>query len=228
DWDSWSNVKYNDKYLCKSPCTEDKHVIIKAAFRKYIHKGRIQLFNIAEGLFVTFTNLQKSDSGIYYCGAEEIGLDSFIEVNLKVTDAESSGPKTTAKTIIIHSTQSFAVTNSLTMSSDGSDVITDTPVPYTIHSTMTTTSATQGAGSVPYLITGVIVIPTSLMVLLMLMRKMRRKHLRAEEDIQENPADPDGVYQSLHPLTMDEEQVYSTLETTRRVHHSTQLCYNFK
>ncbi|XP_036964310.1 uncharacterized protein LOC119025077 isoform X2 [Acanthopagrus latus] len=181
EWGRWSNVKYNDKYLCKSPCTEDKHVIIKAAYEKSNSTGQIQLINIADGLFVNFTNLQKSDSGIYYCGAEKIGLDSFIKVNLKVTDAESSGPKTTAKTIIIHSTQSFAVTNSSTMSSDGSDVITDTPVPYTIHSTMTTTSATQGAGSVPYLITGATVTLTILMLLLMLMRKMRKKHLKVED-----------------------------------------------
>ena len=88
EWGRWSKVKYNDKYLCKSPCTEDKHVIIKAAYGKSNSTGRIQLFNIADGLFVNFTNLQKSDSGIYYCGAEKIGLDSFITVNLKVTDGE--------------------------------------------------------------------------------------------------------------------------------------------
>ncbi|XP_073335077.1 uncharacterized protein [Pagrus major] len=107
-------------------------------------------------------------------------------VNLKVTDAESSSPKTTPKTIIIRSTPSFAVTNSSTVSSDGSDVVTDMSVSYTIHSTTTTTSATQGAGSVPYLITGVTVILTILMVLLMLMRKMRKKHLTVEEDTQED------------------------------------------
>lgn len=88
DWDSWTNVNYNVKYFCKSPCTEDKHIIVKAAYRKYISKGRIQLNNGEAGLFVTFTNLQKSDSGTYYCGAERTGRDSLIKVNLKVTDGE--------------------------------------------------------------------------------------------------------------------------------------------
>lgn len=44
----------------------------------------------AEGLFVTFTNLPKSGSKKYYCGAERrSGLDSFIEVNPQVTEVHA-------------------------------------------------------------------------------------------------------------------------------------------
>lgn len=89
DWNSWTNVKYNVKYFCKSPCTNDKHIIIKAAYKKYDSKGQIQLNNSEAGLFVNFINLQKSDSGTYYCGAERTGFpDSYIKVNLKVSDGE--------------------------------------------------------------------------------------------------------------------------------------------
>lgn len=58
DWTSWNHVGYNGKYFRKSPCSEDKNVIIKAAFGKTNHKKRVQLTNSADGLFVTFTNLQ--------------------------------------------------------------------------------------------------------------------------------------------------------------------------
>ena len=88
DWDVWSDVTQNKKYFCYSPCTEDKHIIVKAAFGKTSYKNRIKITNTAEGLFVTFTDLQKSDSYTYYCGVNRVGQDSFIKVNLKVTDGK--------------------------------------------------------------------------------------------------------------------------------------------
>ncbi|KAI3352321.1 hypothetical protein L3Q82_005288 [Scortum barcoo] len=84
-WKTWSDVKSNVKYLCESPCN-DKDIIVKAAYKKTEHKNRIELTNSADGLFVTFTNLQKSDAKKYQCRVERVGHDSFIEVNLQVTD----------------------------------------------------------------------------------------------------------------------------------------------
>ncbi|XP_039664979.1 CMRF35-like molecule 9 isoform X2 [Perca fluviatilis] len=176
EWNTWMNVESNDKYFCNSPCTEDKHIIIKAAFGETKHKNRIKLTNRAKGLVVTFSNLQKSDSKTYYCGVVRFARDSFIMVNLKVTDAESSSPKTTPETVIDGSTPSFAVSNSSHESLSSSEMITDMARSYM--TTTPTASATQGAGSVPYLIIGVIVIITILMVLLKLMRKMRMKQLK--------------------------------------------------
>lgn len=88
DWTSWTNVKHNDKYFCKSPCSKQQHIIVKAAFGKSNDNKRVQLTNSVDGLFVTFTNLQKSDTNKYYCGVEKIGFDSMIEVNLEVTDGK--------------------------------------------------------------------------------------------------------------------------------------------
>lgn len=85
DWNTWIDVKYNDKYFCHSPCSEEKHIIVRAAFGKTQKKSRIEITNSVEGLFVTFTNLQKSDSKKYYCGVDRFGHDSLIEVNLQVT-----------------------------------------------------------------------------------------------------------------------------------------------
>ncbi|XP_039652939.1 uncharacterized protein LOC120556991 [Perca fluviatilis] len=226
EWNTWMNVESNDKYFCNSPCTEDKHIIIKAAFGETKHNNRIKLTNRAKGLVVTFSNLQKSDSKTYYCGVVRFAHDSFIMRNLS---AESSSPKTTPETVIDGSTPSFAVSNSSHESLSSSEMITDMARSYM--TTTPTASATQGAGSVPYVIIGVTVIITILMVLLKLMRKMSMKQLKfvssadtPKEDVPES-AGPDGVYQSLHPLTMDIDQVYSILTPTR---HSTRLCHNIQ
>ncbi|XP_051241584.1 CMRF35-like molecule 5 isoform X4 [Dicentrarchus labrax] len=132
DWNVWAGVKSNVKYLCDNPCSENKHIIIKAEYGKTAHENRIELTNRAEGLFVTFTNLQKSDSKKYYCGVERFGPDPLIEVNLKVID---ESPKNTPAT--------FAVTSSSTVSSSSSDSISAMSTSYIIHCTTTTAPATQ-------------------------------------------------------------------------------------
>ncbi|XP_068583357.1 CMRF35-like molecule 3 isoform X2 [Cebidichthys violaceus] len=220
DWDVWISVKDNVKYFCDSPCTEDHHIIIKAAYGDTTYKNRLKLYNEGEGLLVTFTNLQKSDSKTYFCGVERSGRDSFIKVILNVIDAHPPSPKTTPKTIIVGSTPSFAVTYNSTMSSNVSDIITEMSTSYTtLNTTTPTASATQGAGIVPYLISGMIFIFAVLVVSLILTRNMIKKQLMVvstpQEDSRES-AGPDEVYQSLHPLTMDEDQVYSTLTPTNR------------
>ncbi len=87
-WRSVLDVTSHDKYFCYSPCKEDKDVIITAAFGKTTHTDRIQLNNSADGLLVTFTNLQKSDSKTYFCGVEIFGFDAFIKVTLEVIDGK--------------------------------------------------------------------------------------------------------------------------------------------
>ncbi|XP_044046630.1 uncharacterized protein LOC122873666 isoform X3 [Siniperca chuatsi] len=195
DWNVWINVKSNVKYFCESPCSKDKHIIVKAAPGKTQQKKRIKLTNSAEVLFVTFTNLRKSDSKKYYCGAERFGHDLYIEVNLKVTDVGFSSPKTTPKTVIV------AVTNSSTMSSSSSDINTDMSTSCIIHSTTPTAPATHGAGSVPYLIIGVIVIITILMVLLKLMMKMMKKQLKVvlSADMPQEDARENAGYEKIRP-----------------------------
>ncbi|XP_059184719.1 CMRF35-like molecule 9 [Centropristis striata] len=177
-WDVRTNVKKNDKYFCYSPCTEDKHIITKAAFKRTTYKGRVELFNSGESLSVTFKNLHESDSGTYYCGVDRWGTDSFITVNIKVTDAKSSSPKATPKPLIV-STLSFSAPYSSTTSSDSSDIITDVFSSDTTLDTPTpTASAAPAAGRVTYLTVGAIVVITILMVLLKLVHKMRKHQLK--------------------------------------------------
>ncbi|XP_076583672.1 uncharacterized protein LOC143319000 [Chaetodon auriga] len=217
DWNTVMDVKSNVKYFCDAPCSTDNHIIVKAAVGKIKHRNRIQLVNSAEGAFVTFTNLQKSDSKRYYCGVERVGIDRLIEVNLKVTDAECSGPKTAPK--------AFDVTSS-TLSSSSTDIIPDTSTSSIIHSTTTPASAAQRAGIGPYLIAGFILIIILVVAALMLTRKVIKKQqmivTTQQPDAGEGPADTDGVYQSLH-LFMKDEEVYSTLKTTQTVCDSTSM-----
>ncbi|XP_078021913.1 uncharacterized protein LOC117250372 isoform X2 [Epinephelus lanceolatus] len=229
DWDSVTDVKYNVKYFCDSPCTEDKHIIVKAESGKTEYKNRIEVSNTADGLFVTFSNLQESDSKTYYCGVERFGPDLYIKVNLKVTKAESSSPKTTPKKVTAGPTLSFTVTDDSITSSYSSDNMTDMSTSHTTLNTMLPTApATGGAGYVPYLTAGVASIITIVMVVLILARKMMKKQQAVStppEDTVER-AGPDQVYQSLHQFTMDEDKVYSTLTPFKSEQHCTQLCHN--
>ncbi|XP_029293424.1 CMRF35-like molecule 3 [Cottoperca gobio] len=206
NWNTWTSVKSNNKYFCKSPCSEDKH-IIRAAFGKTTHEKRITLTNTAEALSVTFTHLQKSDSNTYYCGVDRTGLDAFIRVNLNVIDAESYSTKKTPKTFTVVPTLSSAVTNSFTISSNGSDIITDI---LTLYTPTPTASATQGAGSLPYLIIGVILIITILMVLLKLMSKMKQqKVVLSAFTPQEGPCEEVEYDEIRHEVQTDSECLYA-------------------
>ncbi|XP_028262500.1 CMRF35-like molecule 9 isoform X2 [Parambassis ranga] len=171
-WNVWlSDVKTNDKYICRSPCTEQKHIITQAAYKKTKRKDRIEITNSDEGLFVTFFNLQKSESGTYYCGVERYGRDSFIEVNLKVTDAEHSKHRTPAVTVIVTPTVSSAVLTNITVS-NGSNTVTDSPPTSYI---TTSALAMQQVDIIPYLIFGLLIISIALMVLLKHMRGAKRQ-----------------------------------------------------
>ncbi|XP_068448698.1 CMRF35-like molecule 3 [Clinocottus analis] len=200
DWSVWFDGKRNVKYFCYSPCSEDRHIIIKAAYGKTTHKNRIQLNNQGEGLFVTLKNLQKSDSKTYFCGLERFGGDSYIKVNLEVMDAQIHSPKTTPKTVIVGSTLSFSVTNSSTMSSSSSDV-TDVSTSHMTFNTTPPTAAQASGSDVPYLVTGVIAIITLLIVLLTVMNKMRKQKIKvvSSADTQPEDAQEDVQYDEIRP-----------------------------
>ncbi|KAM8879677.1 uncharacterized protein AB9W97_014908 isoform 2-T2 [Spinachia spinachia] len=172
DWNIWTDVTKNVKYFCSSPCTEDRH-IIKAKYKKTTNTNRIKLYNAGKTLWVTISNLQKSDSKGYYCGVERKGPDPYIEVILNVTDV--------------------------------TDVITGSSTSYTTLNP-TTPAAPEAQGFI-----SVIVVITILVVSLKLVKKMMKPRLNTAKGDAQEGAGPDEVYQSLQPMTMDEDQVYSTI-----------------
>ena len=76
-----------DKYFCRYPCksSEDKLATVHSGGRT--KAGRITLVDSGDGAFtVTFSQLQLSDLGTYYCAADRPGLDTFTEVLVTVKE----------------------------------------------------------------------------------------------------------------------------------------------
>ncbi|XP_065810530.1 CMRF35-like molecule 7 isoform X2 [Labrus bergylta] len=216
-WDVWWNVNDNVKYLCSSPCKDNKHIIIKAGYKKINRKDRIELFNNGEVLYVTFTDLQKSDSGKYYCGVEIVGKDALIEVNVNIKDAEPSSPIKTPITVTVTVTTTSPVT-----SPHVSDGFTDmSTTNQTLNTTTLPASDTQGAGNVLYLMIAFIFISTLLMVILLLIRKMKNKKRKVvssahvpQEDAREAVESDDIRLEDQQPVSRHERSstLYSPVD----------------
>lgn len=207
NWRSWTGVKENVKYICRSPCTEDKHIIVRAGYGETNSKDRVEITNSPEGLFVTFFNLKMSDATKYYCGAEKYGKDSFIEVNLEVIDVPAVLPRLTTppSRVTVGSTVSLAVLNSSTTSPSNLDVVSESYM--TVNMTLTA-SNTGGDGSVLYLTIGFVVIVITLMVLLKLMWTVRRqlKVVPSANSPQEE-AEVDAEYEEVGPEDLRTERL---------------------
>ncbi|CAJ1052721.1 CMRF35-like molecule 5 isoform X1 [Xyrichtys novacula] len=222
NWNVSSNVKHNVKYFCSNPCKNDKQIIVKAESEKSKLKDRIEIVNSGEILYVTFFNLQKSDSGKYYCGVERGGWDSYIEVDLTVKDAKPSRPKKTPETV------SDMETTSPSASTNGSTVFTDMPTTNeTLNMTTSIASASHGAGYALYLIVGLIGLITLLMAGLILTIRIIKKRMVDIAMPQQQPprmdGDPDQVYQSLNPVAIDQDQVYCTIPPKQTVQDTDQV-----
>ncbi|XP_078138890.1 uncharacterized protein LOC144538510 [Centroberyx gerrardi] len=80
------NAFSNYKYFCGGACT-DKDVLIASGVEKKISRGRYSIQDEGNTFKVTITGLKKSDTGIYWCGIDRIGLDTYKTVYLQVVDA---------------------------------------------------------------------------------------------------------------------------------------------
>uniref|UniRef100_A0A4W4H467 Immunoglobulin domain-containing protein n=1 Tax=Electrophorus electricus TaxID=8005 RepID=A0A4W4H467_ELEEL len=80
----------NKKYFCRKPCKTDKDILIKS---DQSSTTKYKLKDLGDGRFtVNITELQKTDSGTYWCGVERWFKDTYIEVLLTVTEGKSHGP----------------------------------------------------------------------------------------------------------------------------------------
>ncbi|XP_026216087.1 uncharacterized protein LOC113162253 isoform X2 [Anabas testudineus] len=189
-WGSWTGVESNVKYFCESPCTQNKHVIIKVESGQNKLEDRISLNNTGDVLSVTIMELQKSDSKTYYCGVEKrFSRDLYIEVDLKVEEVVSA--------VTVTATESTTSLSSPDMSTSF----------ITLHTTETTESETQGLGTPLFLIIVLTVIVTILVVLAWLIRKMRKENqLLMRTDSQEKHAQQDIEYDQIN---LQDDQIES-------------------
>ncbi|XP_035390466.1 CMRF35-like molecule 1 [Electrophorus electricus] len=106
----------NKKYFCRKPCKTDKDILIKS---DQSSTTKYKLKDLGDGRFtVNITELQKTDSGTYWCGVERWFKDTYIEVLLTVTEVTavpqtvtSSEPSTSTTTIISPFTTENNVSN---------------------------------------------------------------------------------------------------------------------
>ncbi|XP_050923581.1 CMRF35-like molecule 5 [Lates calcarifer] len=222
------------KIFCKNECTEDKDILIETEENR-AQSGRYSI-EYKEGfypvsstlLFVTITQLTKSDSGWYWCGLERGDFPSgYDEIYLRVTDAPTTSipdctlppfstslPSASTPTLI-------QTTQSLTSSSSSSPETTKQP-------------ETSSAGYFLVLVTCVPVVMVVVLLVVVLLLLYRKKikvshgsNTRGKsdctvmEDVTYENCPPasthqDSIYQSLDPASRDHDQTYSTLSHT---HH---------
>lgn len=77
----------HNKYICKDQCKTSQDVLVTVKPGLRAQSGRITLVDLGDGVFtVTFSRLQLSDSGTYWCAVERPGFDTYIEVHLSVKE----------------------------------------------------------------------------------------------------------------------------------------------
>ncbi|XP_058636666.1 CMRF35-like molecule 1 isoform X2 [Onychostoma macrolepis] len=89
----WAST--NKKYFCRDPCGPGD-IFVKS---EQTPKGRYTLKDYGDGNFaVNITDLRESDSGIYWCGVERVGPDTFKKVKLIVSKASTTKKSTLSLT----------------------------------------------------------------------------------------------------------------------------------
>uniref|UniRef100_A0A8C2C8R7 Ig-like domain-containing protein n=1 Tax=Cyprinus carpio TaxID=7962 RepID=A0A8C2C8R7_CYPCA len=79
---SWAST--NVKYFCRNPCEDSKDILVKS---DQSPTGRYTRKDAGEGTFtVNITDLQESDSGIYWCRVDRSVKDTYQKVILTVSN----------------------------------------------------------------------------------------------------------------------------------------------
>ncbi|KAM9769665.1 uncharacterized protein ACNS7B_004862 isoform 2-T2 [Menidia menidia] len=83
----------NNKYLCYDPCTSEEDTLLTVTAGGMAASGRITLVDSGHGAFtVMFRDLQLSDSRLYNCAVQRLGLDTYTSVLLTVHKAATLEP----------------------------------------------------------------------------------------------------------------------------------------
>ncbi|XP_007575410.1 CMRF35-like molecule 1 isoform X1 [Poecilia formosa] len=80
---SHSYATTNVKYFCKGACSE-ADVLIKS--RPMQQEGKYSIEDKGNTFYVTISKLEKGDEGVYWCGVERVGVDTYDKVTLSVEE----------------------------------------------------------------------------------------------------------------------------------------------
>ncbi|XP_037326875.2 CMRF35-like molecule 5 [Pungitius pungitius] len=122
-------ARTNHKYLCKALCKNREDVLVTVHAGGRAASGGITLVDSGDGVFtVTFSHLQLSDLGQYWCAVERLGFDTFTKVQVTVKEA----PLTTQKQAVARDTTEATWTYPGTSLSTELTPATDTRWPATL------------------------------------------------------------------------------------------------
>ncbi|XP_043970403.1 CMRF35-like molecule 7 isoform X2 [Gambusia affinis] len=80
---SHSYATTNVKYFCKGAC-DGADIMIKS--RPMQQEGKYSIKDNGNTFYVTISNLEMSDGGVYWCGIERVGVDTYSKVTLTVAE----------------------------------------------------------------------------------------------------------------------------------------------
>ncbi|XP_062396771.1 CMRF35-like molecule 8 isoform X2 [Sardina pilchardus] len=88
-----ANYKSTPKYFCRAPCWHKDNVLVKSVETNVsVSKGRYSLNDNTSSLYfsISIRGLTAQDSGSYYCGFDQWGIDRYIKVFLHIVNASAS------------------------------------------------------------------------------------------------------------------------------------------
>ncbi|KAM4594373.1 uncharacterized protein V3H82_000577 isoform 2-T2 [Fundulus diaphanus] len=92
---SHSYATTNVKYFCKGACN-DADVLIKSNVPERVLNGKYLIKDEGNTFYVTITNLENSDAGVYWCGIDRVGADTYSKVTLTVKEENPVGSMKTS------------------------------------------------------------------------------------------------------------------------------------
>ncbi|XP_032396149.1 uncharacterized protein LOC116704644 [Etheostoma spectabile] len=88
---SHSNAFYNAKYFCNGAC-RNEDILISSRTNNDLNK-KYSIKDEGNTFYVTISHLKQDDSGMYWCGIERIGLDTYSQVFLTVINENTKDPQ---------------------------------------------------------------------------------------------------------------------------------------
>lgn len=84
---SHHNAFYNYKYFCTASC-KHKDILIGSGKKKAESNGKYNISDEGNIFYVTISQLTEDDAGIYWCGVDRIGFDTYVQIDLRVVEGE--------------------------------------------------------------------------------------------------------------------------------------------
>ncbi|XP_059408995.1 CMRF35-like molecule 5 [Carassius carassius] len=219
---SWTSS--NIKYFCRDPCKDSKDILVKSGQSP---TGRYRLKDSGNTFTVVISDLQESDSGIYWCGVDRFGYDSFKKVKLTLSKdpRESITTSTEPYKYIQTSTDSHTVTPAA--HSESTSVTARKTTSYSSPDDITLspsiTASVNTTVYILYAVGGLLLAVIMFAVGLVTVHQYRKKNKTSESFTLPNQSKDnknEGVYENALPWTKSTQVKPINMTMTRQVQKS--------